>query len=450
MNKIKFIALAASVALALAFTFSCDSGGGGDDGSGSGTSSGNGGVQGGSSSSVGGISSSSFVSCPVSLVSDNSVTCGGQTYKTVVIGEQVWFAENLNYNVSGSKCYNDDPSNCAKYGRLYSWTTAMKVCPSGWHLPSNAEWEAMMAYIDGAEGKKLKATSDWNYNGNGTDDYGFSALPGGRWYNSTYQSIGNYGYWWSSTEILSSSAHLWYMYYESEYVGLYNSFKGSSYGFSVRCLQDGSGNNGSGSSSSVGGVSSSSFVSCPVSLVSDNSVTCGGQTYKTVVIGEQVWFAENLNYKVEGSRCYDDDPSNCDIYGRLYNWDTAKKVCPEGWHLPSREEWSTLSSYVVGNDDCNSCAGTKLKATSGWNNFQGESGNGTDYYGFSALPGGDGSENGSFSFVGYQGNWWNSGEDNSYGLGLFSHFITIYSSRTSISQTGGPASKLLSVRCLKD
>ncbi|MCL2207765.1 MAG: hypothetical protein FWB90_06705 [Fibromonadales bacterium] len=156
-------------------------------------------------------------------------------------------------------------------------------------------------------------------------------------------------------------------------------------------------------------------------------VTYGGQTYKTVVIGTQTWMAENLNYNVESSvcydndpapacrrsyYCYDNDPANCEIYGRLYDWTTAmngasgsyanpsgvRGICPEGWHLPSRAEWNVLIDYVDSRDEWGNRSWnseTKLKATNGWNNYWSdvsnkyESWNGTDDFGFSALPSGN-------------------------------------------------------------
>jgi len=144
-------------------------------------------------------------------------------YKTVVIGTQTWMAENLSYAVAGSKCYDNDPANCTKYGRLYDWATAMAlpsscnenscssqiqpkhkgICPSGWHIPSNDDWVILMNYVGGYEtaGVKLKAKSSWNENGNGTDQHGFSALSGGLGGSGGgFEGIGRDGYWWSADE----------------------------------------------------------------------------------------------------------------------------------------------------------------------------------------------------------------------------------------------------------
>jgi len=107
--------------------------------------------------------------------------------------------------------------------------------------------------------------------------------------------------------------------------------------------------------------------------------TCSAD-FRTVEIGSQIWMAENLNCNVAGSRCYDNLESNCDIYGRMYDWATAMTVCPEGWHLPSKEEWDAITDYI--GDEYTDAK--KLKATSGWN----QDSNGTDDYGFAALPGG--------------------------------------------------------------
>jgi uncharacterized protein (TIGR02145 family) len=167
-----------------------------------------------------------------------SVTYEGQTYKTVEIGSQIWMAENLNYNASGSTCYNNDPANCVTYGRLYTETMARTVCPIGWHLPSKAEWDILIAFVGGeTAGKYLKATSGWNnYNsvsGNGTDAYGFAALPGG----SCQQGCGevfNRGYWWESGGVLGAEGIVMFF----NHGGVSSSHEYTSYRYSVRCLQD--------------------------------------------------------------------------------------------------------------------------------------------------------------------------------------------------------------------
>jgi len=232
----------AAIVLAMAFTFSCSSDDKDDPPTPSGGTSSVGGNP-SSSTDWGGNSSSSgdaatLGTCPnasTTLVNADgigSVSCGGKTYKTVQIGEQIWLAENLNYAVEGSKCYNELNSNCNKYGRLYDWTTAKTVCPIGWHLPNDAEWSALMVAVGGSPetvGTKLKSKTSWN----GTDNYSFSALPGGGGHSGNFNGIDIYGGWWSTKESSNSNASCWSI---GENFGVYICEKDDLN--SVRCLQD--------------------------------------------------------------------------------------------------------------------------------------------------------------------------------------------------------------------
>jgi len=129
-------------------------------------------------------------------------TRDGKTYKKVTIGSQTWMAENLNYQTtSGSWCYGDNQSNCNTYGRLYDDNAGVNACPNGWHLPSSQEWEILTMRAGGWEmvGLVLKAKNGWNSGGNGDDDYGFTALPGGiRKYDGSFSDIGSVGSWRAS------------------------------------------------------------------------------------------------------------------------------------------------------------------------------------------------------------------------------------------------------------
>jgi len=164
----------------------------------------------------------------------------GKSYKTVKLGNQTWMAENLDYNANGSKCYKNQESNCQKYGRLYNWGTAKSACPSGWHLPSKDEWQALvnLAEISGdGAGNVLKSFSDWNDGGNGDDAVGFSALPGG--YGSSggsFNNVGYGGYWWGSSESNAFNAYYRFMVYYNE--DAYKDYEVKSYLFSVRCVQE--------------------------------------------------------------------------------------------------------------------------------------------------------------------------------------------------------------------
>jgi len=157
----------------------------------------------------------------------------GRVYKTVKIGNQVWLAENLAYEAEGSECYD------IKYGRLYNWNVAMKACPPGWHLPSDDEWQTLVDSAGGEDiaGKRLKTKSGWRKNGNGTDDFGFAALPGGHGYfDGSVEDVGKDGYWWSSTEDGSDTAYRWNINYDYDILDEDDYDKG--YLFSIRCIKD--------------------------------------------------------------------------------------------------------------------------------------------------------------------------------------------------------------------
>jgi uncharacterized protein (TIGR02145 family) len=150
--------------------------------------------------------------------------------------------------------------------------------------------------------------------------------------------------------------------------------------------------------------------------------------------------AENLNFDCPGSKCYGNDPKNADKYGRLYDWETAKKACPPGWHLPSKEEWQTLVDFA-GN---NKVATKKLKAKNGWNG----NGNGTDDFGFSALPGGNGYSDGIFNDVGYHGYWWSASEYE--GSSRRAYGRNMYCDIEYVGRLPYGKFYLFSVRCLQD
>lgn len=168
-----------------------------------------------------------------------------------------------------------------------------------------------------------------------------------------------------------------------------------------------------------------------------------GQKYRTATIGNQEWMAENMNAVVDGSSCYRDSSKYCDMYGRLYSWDAAMKVCPEGWRLPDTTDWTILFEFVGGK----ATAATHLKATTSWT--KNGDGNGDDAFGFSAFAAG-GSDTGSdvkYAGKGIDAAFWTSEVKNSYdawGVGMYwadSHpKIEVYTL----------ASNRRSVRCMKD
>ncbi|MDR3001882.1 MAG: hypothetical protein LBU89_11535 [Fibromonadaceae bacterium] len=372
----------------------------------------------------------------------------GKEYKIVVIGEQTWMAENLSYNALGSKCYDDDLANCEKYGRLYDWETALNVCPDGWHLPTDAEWTRLRNYVGDDATAKLKTIDGWNWNSwsnisnNGIDHYGFSALPAGFGTpNGDFSGVGGYTSWWNTIngKYHRNDETFFGVRTHSIAYFLQDSFMDKSYFLSVRCLKgkpyngDNINNNSSSSSNAIYGDD-----------LIDERDPLNPKVYKTVVIGEQTWMATNLNYDTPDSKCFYNNPIYCEKYGRFYNWKTAMTVCPDGWHLPSDEEWAALENFVGSN------SGAKLKATSGWawNDWDNISGNGTDDYGFSALPDGPGGPDGDFSHGGNLTSWWSTTCYSNTCSDIYVWRITYYDA--NIYRSAIWTSTLMSVRCIKD
>ena len=498
----------------------------------------------------------------------------GRTYKTVTIGTQTWMAENLNYaytdvpfgnkrltSDSSSWCYDNDVSNCSRYGRLYTWAAAMDsvgtwstngkgcgdnktcsptypvrgICPEGWHLPTKAEFETLFTAVGDSStaGKMLKSTSGWNdkdgKNGNGTDAYGFSALPGGARLDGNFFGEGNAADFWSSTGDDSSYAYVVSLAYYGEYANLGDGSK--FFGFSVRCVENSKLTSSSSAitQSSSSSAKSSSSVAYVEPCGTDSVDTCeygtltderDDQKYKTVKIGSQTWMAENLNYaytdvpyNYEGNTS--DSTSWCSLYGnsgslygnhalycykyygRLYTWAAAmdsvgtwsangkgcgdgkacsptypvRGVCPEGWHLPTTAEFETLFTAVGGTQDAEKeelwdDVGKVLKSTSGWNiynylNVDGNGtiravvdvsqivrdvGNGTDAYGFSALPAGYRSDNGGYGWQVDLAYFWSSTEDDSD----YANFMNLDYRYDTARLFDDSKRNGFSVRCVKD
>lgn len=197
--------------------------------------------------------------------STGTLTCAeeNKTYATVVIGTQTWMAENLAWLPSRDGELNDyryseryfvydyvgtsvsdvmAKINYSTYGVLYNYEAATQACPSGWGLPDTSEVSTLKAYVDANNGTKdignsLRATTGWTVSSEvvNSDDFGFSALPGGYYISGSFYDIGDCGYWWTNTSS-TYFAHIWKIDYLYSHVNVYSEDKEKAY--SVRCLKD--------------------------------------------------------------------------------------------------------------------------------------------------------------------------------------------------------------------
>ncbi len=167
----------------------------------------------------------------------------GNKYKTVCVGDKVWMAENVRYNSSGSVVYNDSVIYESTYGRLYDWLSVVNedVCPAGWHLPTNAEWQELIDANGGTlvAGKALKSASGWEFNGSGTNSSGFNALPAGYWdwALNKFNNSGRTTIFWSADDFDPQyRAYYLLLNYSGDQAQLAYSYKTSK--GSCRCVKD--------------------------------------------------------------------------------------------------------------------------------------------------------------------------------------------------------------------
>lgn len=390
-------------------------------------------------------SSSSFVAFSKGDFLNSSLEYGtledsrdGKIYKTVSIGNRIWMAENLNYAdslkdsilIDKTKCIDSADENCNIFGRYYHKLVITQldsnkldsfsgffypmnyqgVCPDGWRIPSDSDWQNLVDFIKKSDkdnevlanlmssklyvpkhlynDKLLKLCDTYSENDSmktvlglycpdssvGTNRFGFSAITMSAFY-------------WSTAAVDSGSCcfsnSTWTLNYTTKQFNkeIIPDFETDSYGI-IRCVQGGS----------VGKFQDKEdLLNSKVeydSLVDKRD----GASYKTVEMNGKIWMAENLNYADSLSFCYQNDEQLCAIAGRLYAFASLqvanKDICPDGWHLPSLEDWNVL---FLGNK------AKSLFSVSGWflENEDADSANGT---GFSIFPAGSLSDEEFFDF----------------------------------------------------
>lgn len=381
----------------------------------------------------------------------------GNEYGVAKINGFYWMTENLRYadsssmeNLKGNSWCHEDDKKCSKFGRLYSWTAAMDIdkkylsskyasseiqgiCPPGWKLPTQMDWYNLNSYVEsqnGGEGSgtSLKSLETWNKSDSAnapTNRFGFNAVASGRRNNDgkTFLSTGRIALFWTSENKDDGTAYGFQLRHEIN--ALENGFFYKDHGLSVRCVAN-------PNDIKVTGTLDSSYIE---QIPHDyGSLKYEGETYRTVNINGKTWMADNLNYNADGSHCYKDNKDNCTEYGRLYSFETAKKVCPENWRLPTVNDATSLIKFAK--------TSPALRSTSGWNS---NSSKGLNFWGFDAKPAG-GLESGDYFDLNSSAYFWVDNGNSSNNASAM--WINYYESTPSIMIYN--ASNEYSVRCVKD
>ena len=372
-------------------------------------------------------------------IENNTITdIDGNTYNVVQIGKQLWIAENLNVSkyrngdeipevtdinewrslTTGAWCYYDNQKDRYEktYGKLYNWyalNDPRGLMPEGFKVPSDEEWATLIDYLGGEHdaGAKMKqiGKEHWANDKDATNQSGFTGLPGGGRVIS-FSNICSGGQWWTSSEKSSDMSFFKQLGAYSSNVIELASEKCS--GFSIRGIKE-----------------------------TDEKKEDSVQQYinpKDILIGEKLWDTKNLDVckyrngdeipQVQdaaewstlktGAWCYyENKDENGTIYGKLYNWyaiNDPRGLAPEGYFIPSKEDWETLT---CGSDF--NVSKLKERGTKHWKTDRyGESGQiylNTNTIGFTALPGGSRFNDGTFHNIGDEAYWWTTTEINETG-----------------------------------
>ena len=350
-----------------------------------------------------------------------TVVVNGQTW----MAENLNFADSINYPILKGKtrCYQDDENDCELLGRFYSRDAAMNdsnceyrsycslssssiqgICPDGWHIVSYAEAENLVDYVGATSANDVMSTHGWGGEVTGNNKYGLSFTSPGSWDSrDDFDSRGGYSYTWVFKN--ESSAQHYILIHGLAGKITNTDFNSRESYFTVRCISDTRPTIPSSSSYSSSSISSLSISSSSISssssssAISSSSVTPNSsfsitskeelfnpaisygimtdsrdnKTYRTIEVNGQTWMAENLNFSdslnyplLQGNTlCYNNDPDDCEIFGRLYNRvaatnssecafgeecalgaDPIQGICPDGWHLPIHSEATKMTNYV--------------------------------------------------------------------------------------------------------
>jgi len=394
--------------------------------------------------------------------------------------------------------YNNDPANLAAYGRLYNWyavNEARGLCPVGFHVPSDGDWTVIENALGDASvaGTALKSSASDSPPWDGSNTSGFSALPGAyrNYVNGDFNGFAYFGVWWSASP---SESHGWYRYLSTGSSSFVRDLEYARSGFSVRCVRDEgvvcldpdsdgvctenevsgcTDNNATNFNPSATEDDGSCVLPGPAQCGGASTVTFDGHTYALVGIGNQCWFKENLrsdNYRNgdaipgnlndsqwtttssgaqtvygEGTSAVysgtSDEVANLATYGRLYNWyavNDARGLCPAGFHVPSDSEWTMLENALGGS----TVAGIALKATA----TDSPPWDGSNYSGFSALPGGfRWYLSGGFDALEIGGHWWSSTSTD-----ITAWNRDLYLGNNALGRYNNDVSWGYSVRCIRD